>query len=84
MVVLSCTQISNIINLGCKRENTNPWKQQDVLPKTFSLLYLEKFWIKMGFFLVVHKDFYSSFTSKFIDVRYLAYSNSSVGEGGIE
>ena len=30
----------------------------------------------------MHKDFYSSLTSKFIDVGYLAYSNSSVGEGG--
>ena len=30
----------------------------------------------------MHKDFYSSLTSKFIDVRNLAYSNSSVGEGG--
>ena len=29
-------------------------------------------------------DFYSRLTSKLFDVRNLAYSNSSVGEGGIE
>ena len=37
---------------------------------------------KWGFFLEVHEDFYSRFTSKFIDDRNLAYSNSSVGERG--
>ena len=32
--------------------------------------------------MVVYKDFYSRLTSKLFDVRNLAYSNSSVGEGG--